>query len=96
VSSSQAVRVPHPPPTARCRGCRLSPPRQVRGLVPRSGWQQGLSHALTGSGLAMGALEPGAHVQELPVPVVQVFCGPTGFEVSAQGPTLNPMFPRNG
>ena len=64
--------------------------------MPRSGWQQGLSHALTGSGLATGALEPGAHVQELPVPVVQVFCGASGFEVSAPGPTLNPMFTNNG
>jgi hypothetical protein len=71
-------------------------PKQVRGLMPRSGWQQGLSHALTGSGMATGALEPGAHVQELPVPVVQVFCGRGGFEVSASAPTLNPMFPKNG
>ena len=64
--------------------------------MPRSGWQQGLSHALTASGLATGTLEPAAHVQELPVPVVQVFCGAGGFEVAAPGPTLNPMFGKNG
>ena len=70
---------------------------EVRGLAPRSGWQQGLSHALAGTGLATAAaLEPAAREQELPVPVVQVFCGAAGFEVAATGPTLNPMFAKNG
>lgn len=69
---------------------------QVRGLVPRSGWQHDLSHALAGGGAATAALEQAALVQELPVPVVQVFCGGAGFEVAAQGPTLNPLFAKNG
>lgn len=77
---------------------------EVTNLAPRSGWSQDLTHALLSSaaaGNARGAdsssasavLMETAKRQDLPLPVVYVFCGAggpgdKGFEVRARGRVL--------